>query len=142
MHGRGIKPRQPHIPDDSNFQWVLRVFQSFTQTFSSGLVTDVGLKFKGVRGRPSHNDLDDPLGVVFVMPFRSNLYNLIIQLNTNPPTHADNHGFTLEYRVSGLEVLNHILSDERQPSFVTHNGLQPCPFGFESLTVGNLFTFG
>ena len=67
VHGvqrRDIKARQPHVTDNGNLEWVIRILEAFGKFFSACLRADVLLLVQRIGGIARHHDLDHALLVI------------------------------------------------------------------------------
>ena len=102
----------------------------------------MGLPIDRVRGRAGHDDLDDALVVIFVMPGRAKRDNSFVEFNADAAAHADYHGLSLHGLTALVKMAHEVSGNQVQPLFCPDDCLKLRPFALELLFALNLFTFG
>ena len=138
----GVEAGQPHVADDHQPERVVGVLEPLGQGLAAGFVADVLLPFELVRRRAGHDDLDRPPVVVFLVPLRAELDDLVVQVDADPPAHADDHALTVDRGESLLEVVDQVLGHELDPLLGPDQRLQACPLALELLLLVQLLALG
>ena len=100
-HGRDIETGQPHINNYSDLEFAAIIFKLNSQPITVRFVSDDVMPLDRVLVAGCQNDLD------LVFPVRPLIQQFLIQLNSDPSGHADDHCF------SGQNVLSvFIVSDD------------------------------
>jgi hypothetical protein len=144
IHGveaRTVKAREPHVADDDDLEGVLRVAKSVCQKLPARLVADVELPLDRVRGRARHHDLDLAL-VVVVVPVGTEAHDLVVELDADPPAHADHHGLAVQGPEALFEVAHDVLGHEAQALLRPDHRLELRPLGLELLLALDLLVLG
>src|SRR5206468_3822083 len=142
MERRHVKPCQPHVANDDELQWVAEILEASRQCSASGFVADVWLPVWWIGGRASHHDFDDPLVVVIVMPERSESHDRLVEIDTDPATHADDEPLAVDAVQAAFEVIDKILGDEADSLLGADKRFEPRPPALQLLLPGDLFSFG
>ena len=74
-----VEAREPHVPDDDEFQRIVGVLGPLLECPEAVLVPDVAVHLRSVGRRPGDDDLDLPAGVVVGVPLRSELDDLVVE---------------------------------------------------------------
>ena len=138
----GVEAGQPHVADDHQPERVVGVLEPLGQGLAAGLVADVLLPFELVRRRAGHDDLDRPPAVVFLVPLRAELDDLVVQVDADPPAHADDHALAVDRGESLLEVVDQVLGHELDSLLGPDQRLQACPLALELLLLVQLLALG
>ena len=96
---------------------------------STGLAPDVLLPFRWVGCRAGHHHLDFALGVVVVLPLGTELDELRVKLDADPPAHADDHRLPVHLLHPGIEMFEYVLCNLPDPVVCPDHGLKLGPLG-------------
>jgi len=92
---------------------------------------DVGLPLRRVRRGAGHDDLDLPALIVVVVPFRSELHDLAVQIHADPAAHAHDHALAVHGITPLLEMLDDVPGHERQPLVGANDRLELRPLALQ-----------
>ena len=76
------------------------------------------------------------------MPLWAQLNDLVVQRDTNPPAHADDHGLAVHTDDAVLEMLHEVVGDHGEALLGPDDGFNVCPFALELLLVVLGLVFG
>lgn len=105
---------------------------------------DVGLPLRRVRRGAGHDDLDLPALIVVVVPFRSELHDLAVQIHADPTAHAHHHALALHRLATHFVMLHDVPGDELRALLAADQGFELGPLGLQllpsldSLVLGSL----
>ena len=119
-----------------------RKAEPFGQRFTPGLVADMRLPLWRVGGGAGHHNFHDSLPILIAVPVWTQLHQLAVEIDTDPPAHADYQCFASHDLEPLLEMGDDVLGNELEPSPGPDNGLLPCPLSLEPLLVCDLFPLG
>ena len=141
MHTRRIKAGEPHIPHDHHLQRIIRRLKAFLQILLHLAAIDMRTQQRFVAGGTRHDDLDRTLLRVGIMPFRSQLNNLVIEVDANLTAHSHHHGFAVLSLLPLVKVVHQVGRNTRNARFRTYHLFQGGPLGFQLCLVALFFVF-
>ena len=113
--GGRIKAGQPHVADDGDSEIGLGVLEAVTEVHTASTAADVFAPSVRIGSRPGHDDLHHALIVPLAVPFRMELLEQVVEVNTNLPGGADDHGFPRWERLPACENVGlHVTDDVLQ----------------------------
>ena len=145
VHAGAIETGQPHVADNNQLERIVRILEPLGQFLTGGLRANMALPGRFVAGRAAHDHFDHAFGVVIRMPLGTQLHDRIVQGDTNPSAHADDHGFAIDRLQPLLEMLHEVSGDQAEALVGSDHRFQGGPFRFQFfpgrllLTLGNLF---
>src|SRR6185312_2966339 len=98
-----------------DFERILRITKTLCESFPAALATNVRLPILRIASRPGHDDFQRAVIVVIPRPLWPKLHELLIEIDTYTPTHADDHGLSFECFEPFFEMVDNILRDQLQP---------------------------
>ena len=111
----------------ASFSRILWILGPLGDQLSARLAADVLLPLLRVRRRACHHDLEDAALVVFAMPCRTQLDDLIVECDADPAAHANDHGLAVHADDAVLEVLHEVLGDHGKAFLGPDDGLDLAP---------------
>ena len=76
------------------------------------------------------------------MPVGTQSDDFVIQINTDPTGHADDHAFPVQDFTTFFEVIHQVSGQHFEAVIVSDHGLQRRPFGFQLLLGSHFLSFG
>ena len=107
-----------------------------------GLLRMCGCQSGRIGGGAGHHHLEPSLAIIFVMPFRAQAPKLAIEVDANPPAHADDHRLAVHRFKALVEVGNDVPGDELQAPLGPDNRFELRPLGLELLLALDFLTLG
>ncbi len=145
IHGvqaRRVEARKPHVAHKHDLHGVLRVLEALGEPLTARFVANVILPGQRVGCRAGHDDFDDSLVIVLVVPLRAQFANGFIKLDTNSAAHANNHRLAIHDLEAGFPMLDEIFSDQRDTLLGADERLQRGPLCLEAFFSLHLFALG
>jgi hypothetical protein len=105
-------------------------------------VADVRLPVGQVRGRARHHGLGLTFVVIVVVPLRTEAHDLVVELDTDPPAHADHHGLAVQGLEALLEVTHDVPGHEAQAFLGPDHSFELRHLVFEVLLALDLLALG
>src|SRR5690606_39105774 len=110
-----IETGQPHVAHDYQLERIARVLVPPDELLARGLGPYVRLPCRRIGGRAGHYDLDRSGAVIITMPRWPQRHDVLVQLDADPPAHADDHALAVHDLEPLLEVAHKVLGDQSQP---------------------------
>ena len=109
VQARRVEAGQPHVAHDHDLERVVRVVEPLGQRLAARLVADVRLPVERVGRRAGHHDLERALARRRRRATSGRSVTIsLVQLDADPPAHADDHRLAVHRLEPLLEVLDQV----------------------------------
>ena len=135
----GIKPGEPHIAGDDEFEVVGGVFESLRQDLPIFLIGVVFNEVALIGGAGDHDNFDFAAVEVVAVPVGAEFGDLLIEVGSYLSAESDNHAFAAIGSLADFKVGNDVAGDRFQTLGGANDLLDSGLFGFGLLGSAEVF---